>query len=175
MDDETVQIREVDFGAELGADAAPALELIGSGRAVGHAASLVVVMHACGARRVTPRGGAAAQALGVAAFAVCSARSPYALLWALWWEKRGNVEYHRAGHCAGYAEKELFPQAAPIFCVGGGHIPTIIHTPLQYNAYTRINCYFTTNSSLILTECCQSYRISEGDRAESSLLTGYGV
>lgn len=74
----------MDLGAELGADAAPALELVGVGRAVGHAASLVVVMHACRARRVAVGDDAAAQALGVAALAVRCASSPQTLLRALW-------------------------------------------------------------------------------------------
>lgn len=93
VNDETVEIGEVDFGAELGTDAAPALKLVGAGWAVGHAASLVVVMHTCRTCCVTTRDCAAAQALGVATLAVCCAHSPHTLLWALWWGQRGEVLY----------------------------------------------------------------------------------
>lgn len=93
MDDEAVEVGEVDFGAKLGTDAAPALELVGVGRAVSHAASLVVVMHARRTRCVTTRDCAAAQTLRVAALAIRCARSPYTLLWALWWgEKKSERE-----------------------------------------------------------------------------------
>lgn len=55
-----------DFGAELFGHAAPALELVGVGRAGGHADSLVVVVAAGHARRVVVGRRAAPQALGVA-------------------------------------------------------------------------------------------------------------
>ena len=88
VDDEAVKVGEVDFGAELGTDAAPALKLVGARRAVGHAASLVVVMHTGRACCVTARDRAAAQTLRVAALAVRCARSPHTLVWALRWEER---------------------------------------------------------------------------------------
>lgn len=78
-----MRIREVHFGAELHADAAPALKLVGAWWAGGHAAPLVVVMHAGGAGRIAAGERAAAQALGVAALAVQRARSPSTPLWAL--------------------------------------------------------------------------------------------
>lgn len=84
MDDETVEIWDVHFGAELGADAAPALKLVGVGWAVSNAAPLVVVVHTCRACCVTTRDYAAAQALGVAALAIRCARPTLTLLWALW-------------------------------------------------------------------------------------------
>ena len=69
VDDEAVEVGQVHPGAELGRDAAPALELVGAGRALGHAAALVVVVQAGRARRVAVRLRAAAQALAVAALA----------------------------------------------------------------------------------------------------------
>lgn len=83
MDDEAVVVRQVDSGAELGADAAPTLKLVGAGRTVGHAAALVVVVHAGGAGAVAARHAAAAQALRVAAVAARCAGSPDAFLRAL--------------------------------------------------------------------------------------------
>lgn len=80
VDDEAVVVGEVDFGAQLFTDAAPALELVGAWRAVGHAAPLVVVMRACSAGGVTLRDRAAAQTLRVAALAGCRAGSPCTLL-----------------------------------------------------------------------------------------------
>lgn len=85
MNDEAVLVRHVDFGAELGADAAPALELVGVRRTVCDAAALVEVVHAGRARRVAVGGRTASQALGVAALAVRSASPPQAIHRALWW------------------------------------------------------------------------------------------
>ena len=97
VDDEAVEVGEVDFRAELSTDASPALELVGAGRAVGHAAALVVVMCARRTRRVTAGDRAAAQALRVAALTVRGASSPYTLLWALWWgRERGRTCYTNA-------------------------------------------------------------------------------
>lgn len=87
MDDERVRIREVHFGAELHTDAAPALKLVGSRGAFGHAAPVVVVVHAGGAGRITVGQRAAAQALGVAALSIHCASSPSTPLWALWRER----------------------------------------------------------------------------------------
>lgn len=93
VDDEAVEVGEVDFGAKLGTDAAPALKLVGAGWAVGHAAALVVVMHTCSTGRVTAWDCAAAQTLRVAALAVHCACSPCTLLWTLWWgdRERGSI------------------------------------------------------------------------------------
>lgn len=86
MDDEGVKEREVDFGAEIFADAPPAFEPVCAWRAVGHAAPFVVVVHARGTCSVTARYRAAAQTLRVAALTLCCASSPSTLLWALWWK-----------------------------------------------------------------------------------------
>lgn len=80
------------FGAELHADAAPALKLVGAWWALGHAAPLMVVMHAGGAGRIAGRERAAAQALGVAALAIQRASSPSTLLWALWRTQKTELE-----------------------------------------------------------------------------------
>lgn len=69
VDHETVVIRQVDFGAEVLGDAAPALKLVRVGWTVLHAAALVIVVLAGGTGAVVVRHSAAAQALGVAALA----------------------------------------------------------------------------------------------------------
>lgn len=95
VDDEAVEVWEVDLGAKLGTDAAPALELVGAGRAVGHAAALVVVMHTCSTGCVTAWDCAAAKTLRVAALAVSCARSPCTFLWTFWWgDREGERKYH---------------------------------------------------------------------------------
>lgn len=78
-----MRVRKVHLGAEVHADAAPALEPVGAGRALGHAAPVVVVVHAGGAGSVAASARAAAQALGVAALAVRRASSPSTLVWTL--------------------------------------------------------------------------------------------
>lgn len=83
VDDEAVEVGKVDLGADLFADASPALKLVGVARAVGHAAPLVVVVRARRARRVALGGRAAAQTLRVAALSIRSARLPRTLLGAL--------------------------------------------------------------------------------------------
>lgn len=105
VDDEAVLVRQVDLGAELGADAAPALELVGGRRAVGDAAALMEVVHAGRTHRVAVGGGAAAQALGVAALAVGGARPPQALLRALWWTQGEHPRVRRAEFIPGEAEE----------------------------------------------------------------------
>ena len=67
-------------GAELGRDAAPALEAVGAGGAVGDAAAPVVVVHARRAGRGVRCRRAAAQALRVAALPSRRARPPCARL-----------------------------------------------------------------------------------------------
>lgn len=59
--------------AQVHGDAAPALELVGARGAVLHAAALVVVVQAGGARHVVVGLGAAAQALAVATLALVCA------------------------------------------------------------------------------------------------------
>lgn len=59
--------------AQVHGDAAPALELVGSRGAVLHAAALMVVVEAGGARHVVVGFGAAAQALAVATLALVCA------------------------------------------------------------------------------------------------------
>lgn len=92
VDDERVRLRQVHFGAELHADAAPALELVGARWALGHAAPSVIVVHAGGAGHVASRERAAAQALGVAALAIRRASSPSTLLWALWRAQKRELD-----------------------------------------------------------------------------------
>lgn len=96
VDDKAVKVGKVDLGAELGADAAPALKLVGAGRAFSHTASLVEVMHTGRTCCVTSRDCAAAQTLRVAALAVRCASSPHTLLWTLWWEEREVKNYTNA-------------------------------------------------------------------------------
>lgn len=93
MDDEGVKVRVVDFRADFGADATPALEPVGAWRAVRHAAPLVEVMHAGRARRVAVGSRAAAQALRMAALPLSGASSPSTAWWTLWkinCEEKGN-------------------------------------------------------------------------------------
>lgn len=82
MDNVSVKVGKLGFGAKLGTDAAPALKLVGAWGAVSHAAALVIVMHTCSTCCVTIGDCAAAQTLRVAALAVCCARSQCTLLWA---------------------------------------------------------------------------------------------
>lgn len=86
-----MRIRQVHFGAELHADAAPALKPVGARWALGHAAPVMMVMHAGGAGRITAGERAAAQALGVAALTVHRASLPSTLLWALWRAQKSTV------------------------------------------------------------------------------------
>lgn len=66
MDDEGSIAGQVHLGAQVHGDAAPALKLVGVWGTVRHAAILVVVVEAAGARHVVVGFGAAAQALAVA-------------------------------------------------------------------------------------------------------------
>lgn len=86
MDDKSIEVRKVNLGAEVSADAPPAFESVRAWRAVGHAAPFVVVVHACSTRCVAARNPAAAQTLGVAALTHRCASSPSTLLRALWWK-----------------------------------------------------------------------------------------
>lgn len=73
VDDKLSVVEQVHLRAQIHGDAAPALELVGARRAVLHAAALVVVVEAGGARHVVVGLGAAAQALAVAALALVRA------------------------------------------------------------------------------------------------------
>lgn len=95
VDYEAVELREVDFGAKLSTDAAPALEFVGARRAVGHAAPFMVVMQTCSTCCVTARDCAAAQTLRVAALTISCANSPCTLLWAVC----GGTERKRKKEC----------------------------------------------------------------------------
>lgn len=79
VDDELRVAEEVHLRAQVHGDAAPALELVGARGAVLHAAALVVVVQAGGARHVVVGLGAAAQALAVAALALVCAGERAAL------------------------------------------------------------------------------------------------
>lgn len=73
MNDKLRVVEQVHLGAQIHGDTAPALELVGARRAVLHAAALVVVVEAGGARHVVVGLSAAAQALAVAALALVRA------------------------------------------------------------------------------------------------------
>ena len=100
VDDEAVEVGQVHPGAELGRDAAPALEAVGAGGAVGDAAPLVVVVHAGGAGRGVGRRRAAAQALRVAALPRRRARPPCARLGAFLRERERQREREELHTCS---------------------------------------------------------------------------
>lgn len=81
VDDEVHFAGQVDLGAHLLGDAAPALETVGARRTVLHAAALVGIMLAGGTRHVIPCFCTAPQALWVAALA----RIRAGLTLAFWW------------------------------------------------------------------------------------------
>ncbi len=90
MDDEAVVIRQVDLGAEVLGDAAPALKLVRAEWTVLHAAALVIVVLAGGTGPVVAGHSAAAQALGVAALARVRTRPLAAPLRTNWREHTGR-------------------------------------------------------------------------------------
>lgn len=76
MDNKVVVAGQVHLGAQVQGDAAPALELVGARRAVGHAAALVVGVQAGRAGHVVAGLRAAAQALAVATLSAVGAGQP---------------------------------------------------------------------------------------------------
>lgn len=90
VDDETVVIRQVDLGAEVLGDAAPALKLVRAERTVLHAAALVIVVLAGGTGPVVVGHSAAAQALRVTALARVRAHPLAAPLRTNWRENTGR-------------------------------------------------------------------------------------
>lgn len=93
VDDESIVIGQVEFGAHVPGDATPALELQGARWAVLHAAILVIIVLAGGTRPVVVGLGAGTQTLGVTARARVSAGPVAANLWANWRKtQNGNAD-----------------------------------------------------------------------------------
>lgn len=103
VDDKLIVAEKVHLGAQFHGDAAPALEPVGARGAVLHAAALVVVVEAGGARHVVVGLGAAAQALAVATLALVRA-GERATLRTHWRERERGVDVRQA------AQQVLFQQ-----------------------------------------------------------------
>lgn len=92
MDDEVHLAGQVNPGADLHGDAAPAFELVGARWAVFHAVAIMKVMLAGGTCHVVVRFGAAGQTLGVTALARICARPLLTLLWTHWKRKKHKCD-----------------------------------------------------------------------------------
>ena len=104
VDDKVRVSGQVDLGAKVHADAAPALKLVSVWGTVRHAVTLVIVVEAAGAGRVVVGFSAAAEALAVATLLPVCARQ-LAVLRAYWRRQRkmGKRSVFRLGvnslHC----------------------------------------------------------------------------